>query len=115
MRRFRTFGVLAILVLGVGTFAATGGIDLIRSWFATVTVNGQVVHTGEVVPDENGQATITLPEGSLQPGENQVGVTLKGDPGAGPQTVTVTATGGENGVTIQTQQQPGASAEQKQK
>ncbi len=105
--------IVAILVMAIGGFAMAGGVRLIQSWLATVAVNGQVVHTGEVVPDENGQATITLPEGSLRDGENQVSVTLDGQTPAGSETVTVTVTGEKNGVVISTQPQSDTGAKQK--
>jgi hypothetical protein len=105
---------VAILAMAVAGFAAVGGVGMIKSWFATVTVNGKVVHTGEIVPDENGQATITLPESSLPPGEQkQVSVTLDGNATEGSGTTTVTVTGSESGVVVQTQSQPDPAAENK--
>ncbi len=104
---------VAILAMAVASFAAMGGIGLIQSWFATVTVNGKVVHTGEIVPDENGQATITLPEGSLPTGEKQVSVTLDGNNAGGSGAVTVTVTGEAGGINVQTQNQSSAGAEKK--
>jgi hypothetical protein len=87
--------VLAVLAVAG---AAAGAVGLAKGWFATVEVNGQVVHSGEIVPDENGQATIVVPAGTLRDGENEVTVSLEaGD--NGPKTVTVTAEG--NQVTIQ--------------
>lgn len=103
---------VAILAMAAAGFAAVGGVGLIKSWFATVTVNGKVVHTGEIVPDENGRATITLPEGSLPPGEEkQVSVTLQRDAAAEPGMVTVTVTGSEDGLVVQTESQPDPSKE----
>jgi hypothetical protein len=52
--------LILLLVTSVG-FAASGAFELIRSWFLTITVNGEVVHEGEVVTDENGNATLTVP------------------------------------------------------
>ena len=105
---------VAVLAMAAAGFAAVGGVGLIKSWFATVTVNGKVVHTGEIVPDENGQATITLPEGSLpKDGEKQVSVTLDGNAVAGSGAMTVTVTGSESGVVVQTQSQPDPAAENK--
>jgi hypothetical protein len=104
---------VAVLAMAVAGFAAVGGVSLVRSWFATVSVNGNVVHTGDVVPDENGQATITLPEGSLPPGENQISVTLEGDAAANGGTTTVTVNGQDGQVTIQKEPAADAGAEKK--
>ncbi len=105
---------LAVLALAVGGFAAAGGVNLVRSWFATVTVNGKVVHTGEIVPDENGQATITLPADSLpKDGEKEVSVTLDGDGSAGTTSVTVTSD--PNGTIVNMQSQPGSRATEEKK
>ena len=51
--------VLAVLVFGSVAFAAAGGIEYVRSLFITVSVNGEVVDTSEVVLDENGRGTFT--------------------------------------------------------
>ena len=107
---------VAILAVATAGFAAVGGVGLIRSWFMTVEVNGKVVHTGEIQTDENGRATITLPEGSLpKDGEKQISVTLEGSPGegSGATTVTVTEAGGE--VKMQTASQPDPNVENNEK
>ena len=52
---------LAVLVLGSFGFAAAGGIEMVRSWFVTIEVNGEVITTQEVIPDENGNAEFDLP------------------------------------------------------
>ena len=108
--------VAAVLVLATAAFAATGGVRMVMSWFATVSVDGQVVHTAEIVPNENGQATITLPAGSLpKNGEHEVSVTLEGNAPEGGGTTTVTVTGGSDEVTVQTKNttEPGAQQEKK--
>jgi hypothetical protein len=62
---------LALVVLaGVG-FAAAGGVEIVRGWFMTVTVevDGEVVTVEDVVLDEQGKATIALPPDALENGE----------------------------------------------
>jgi hypothetical protein len=58
---------LAALMVGGGAFAATGGIDMIRSWFITVQIGDQVVDL-ELQPAGDGTAqgeyTTQLPDGS---------------------------------------------------
>jgi hypothetical protein len=101
-----------VLALATAGLAAAGGLRLIRSWFATVSVDGQVVHTGEVVPDENGQAMITLPEGALpKGGEHRLNVTLEGNAAEPGKATTVTVTGGTDGLTVQTSNPPESTAE----
>ena len=62
---------LVVLVLGGVVFAAAGGVDMVRGWFMTVTVevDGEVVAVEDVVLDEQGQATITLPADAMENGE----------------------------------------------
>ncbi len=100
-----------IVALATAGFAAAGGVGLIKSWFMTVTVNGKVVQAGEVVPGEDGQTVIRLPDGALPEGENRVTVTLEGnaDEGSGP--VTVTVTGGDSGEPSPPESQPDPNAE----
>lgn len=105
--------VVAILAVATAGFAAVGGMELIKSWFMTVAVNGNVVHTGEIVTDENGQATITLPDGALRKdGENQVSVTLEGnaDDEPGLKTITMTSEGSELIVQVGSQPDPNAES-----
>lgn len=49
-------GVALLAVSGV-TFAATGGVETIRSWFVTVEINGQQT---EVALDPNGEAEFDI-------------------------------------------------------
>jgi hypothetical protein len=105
----------AVLLLGGTVFVAAGGLTLLRSWFLTVAVNGNVVHTGEVVLDENGEATIALPEGALKPGvENEIAVSLEGQPGDTPreQTITITAEGSEQEMIVRVGSQPDPNADE---
>lgn len=94
--------VVAVLALASAGFAAAGGIEYVRSLFLTVEINGNVVHSGEVVLDENGEGKITLPEGSLPTdGDGQMTVTVIGQqaqevPAEGAEMVkTISITGGE--------------------
>lgn len=52
---------LAILILGSLGFAAAGGIQLVRSLFVTTSINGEVVDVSEVILDEGGRGTFTIP------------------------------------------------------
>ncbi len=99
--RHRTL-ICALAVLALAG-VATGAVGLAKGWFATVSVNGKIVHSGELVPDENGRATITVPPGTLREGENQVSVSMDAAD-EGPKTVTVTVN--QDDVTVQTDSQP---------
>jgi len=74
-RHHRTW-LAALIVLGVGgvVFAAAGGINLVRSWIVHArieTSDGRVIETtAEVVPDEHGVATLTVP--GLDGGEDTI-------------------------------------------
>jgi hypothetical protein len=52
---------LVVLVLGSLGFVAAGGVEMVRSWFVTIEVNGEVIGSMEVVPDENGNAEFNIP------------------------------------------------------
>jgi hypothetical protein len=85
---------LAVLVLGSLGFAATGGIEMIRSWFVTIEVNGEVIGPMEVVPDENGNAEFDIPPIEVEGDEAAVAtITIDSGEAAGdagtPKTVTV--------------------------
>jgi hypothetical protein len=101
--------VLAVLLLAGVSFAAAGGVELIRSWFLTIQVNGTVVHSGEIQVDEHGQDTLTLPKGSLQADQNgqvTVGLEMHGDASDGPQANTISITDGEKEVIVRVGSQP---------
>jgi len=92
----------AIVLLGSTVLVAAGGWSLIRSWFVTVAVNGNVVHSGEIVLDPNGHATIAVPAAALKPGsENEIAIQLQGEAG-GPdeQTIVVTTDDGEHELNV---------------
>jgi hypothetical protein len=100
---------LAVMLLAGVSFAAAGGVDLIRSWFLTIQVNGAVVHSGEIQVDEQGQATLTLPKGSLQAdqdGHVTVGLEMHREAGDGPQANTISITDGEKEVIVRVGSQP---------
>ena len=85
--------VVAFFVLATATFAAAGGVEMVRSWFATISVNGKVVHTGPITPDENGEVELVLPPDAVpEDGVMNVEVSLEGDGAAGDGTETVTIT-----------------------
>lgn len=96
---------LAIVVLGSLGFAATGGVGLIRSLFVTTEVNGEVIDAREVVTDESGNASFTIPMPDCE-GEAEVALTVEG-PADGEEgvrkTINVTMTGGENGAQVDIQ------------
>jgi hypothetical protein len=82
-----------VLIASVG-FVSFGGVAMVKSWFVTTTINGQVVDVREVVPKEDGSATFNVPV-STKDGENVVELSIEGDgaPTDGPRTVNVTLTG----------------------
>ncbi len=88
---------LAVLLLGSLGFAAGGGIEMVRSWFVTIEVNGEVIGSLEVVPDENGNAEFDIPPIEVD-GDEAVVTTItidsgecgEGDGEGGMKTVSVT-------------------------
>lgn len=105
--------VVAILVLGCAGFAAAGGVEFVRSLFLTVEINGNVVHSGDVVLDENGEGKLTLPEGSLPTdGDGEMTVTIMGMeaqdvPAEGAEMVkTISITGEGREMTVRVGSQP---------
>jgi hypothetical protein len=92
---------LAVLLVASVAFGAAGGIELVRSWFITVTIDGES-QTHAVEPNPDGSATLTIP---LPPANGDVRVIeLSGDAPADMdgQTVSVSlsADGDEAEVTI---------------
>jgi hypothetical protein len=67
-RRNLLVAALAVLLLGGAGFAAAGGVDLIKGWLLTVTVevDGQVVAVEDVVLDEDGKGTFPIPAESME-------------------------------------------------
>jgi hypothetical protein len=70
-RRGLVVALLAVALLGSVGFAAAGGVQMVKGWFMSVTVevDGQVVATEDVVLDENGTATIPLPPDAVEGAE----------------------------------------------
>jgi hypothetical protein len=95
---------LAIVVLGSLGFAAAGGVGLLKSWFVTTEINGQVIDTREVVPDENGYASFTIPVPDTE-GEAEISTTIQGT-GDGHKTINVTLSGNEEGAQVEIQTEP---------
>ena len=81
--------MLAVLLVAGVAFAAAGGIGLVKSWFVTVTVNGQVVGRQTVVVNEDGTATFTSVVPAFEGGEAAVSATLTGDGTESGETVNV--------------------------
>jgi hypothetical protein len=99
---------LAVLVLGSLGFAAAGGIEMVRSWFVTIEVNGEVIGPLEVVPDENGNAEFDIPPIEIE-GDEAAVATISidtgetGDGEGGTKTVSVTLD--EDGGHVQVEQE----------
>lgn len=74
---------LACVVLGSFGFAAAGGIEMIKSWFVSIEINGEQ-YDFEVVPDDDGVATLVVPVTTTgEEGETQLTVEFTGEPGDG--------------------------------
>ncbi len=88
--------IVLLLVVGVG-FAAAGGIELIRSWLVTTSINGEVVDVQEVVPNEDGSASFTIQVPDIEGDTAEIGMSIEGegyDPG-GYKTLNIALDGGE--------------------
>lgn len=92
-RRGVLIATLAVLVVGSAGFAAAGGVEMIKSWFMTVTVkvDGETVAAENVTADEDGRATIALPAGSMEGGK-EVSLTIVGEGAVGEPGVAKTVT-----------------------
>ena len=112
--------LVAILLLGSAAFAAAGGIRLIRSLFVTTRVNGQVVDTSEVILDENGRGSFTVP---IEPTDDLQTLELSlegeyvgpdGTPGeAGTVTINATAEAGTSEIGVELQVEENSDQESK--
>ncbi len=62
-RRGLVVAMLAVALLGSVGFAAAGGVEMIKGWFmsVTVSVDGEVIASEDIVLDEEGKGTIVLP------------------------------------------------------
>jgi hypothetical protein len=107
---------LAVLVLGSLGFAAAGGIEMVRSWFVTIEVNGEVIGSMEVVPDENGNAEFDIPPIDVEGDEAAVTtITIDSgevDGGAGTaKTVTVSLDEDGGHITVEQEEEDGEEEE----
>lgn len=89
--------LVVLLVAGVA-FAAAGGLELVKGWFITTSINGQVVDQRTVVPNDDGSVTFTVPAAPRQDGEPAVvEMTLQDDDGDATTTKVVNVTVATNG------------------
>lgn len=86
-RRHMLLALLALLVIGGGTFAATGGVQKLRQWLVTVEIGGQV---HEFTTDDNGIGTFTIETEDGGQAEVQIEVASSAE-GDETQTVQITA------------------------
>ena len=93
-RRGALIATLAVLVIVSVGFAAAGGLEMIKGWLMTVTVqvDGETFAVENVTTDEEGRATFALSAGTLEGGK-EISLTIAGEgaPGesGGAKTVTV--------------------------
>ena len=94
--------VLAILVIASVAFTAAGGVALVKSWFVTTKINGEVVDTRQVVPAEDGSAKFSVPVAPPQEGTQVVEMSIESDANdtGGAKTVNVTLDGNNAEVEI---------------
>ncbi len=110
MGRYRVVvPVLAILVIAGVAFAAAGGVALVKSWLVTTKINGEVVDTREVVPNEDGSAKFSVPVGPPSGGTQTVEMSIAGDDSGGTKTVNVTSDG--NTAEVEIKPEPAKPAE----
>lgn len=98
MARHRTLIIaLAALLLGGGSFAAAGGIDLVKSWFMTVELTGPDGQTTSVVLEaadgESGTVIFDFADG----GRTTVEVTPREASDDGLIHINASVTGGQPG------------------
>ena len=101
--------ILAFLVVASAGFAAVGGVDMVRSWFVTTEINGQVIDARAVVPDENGVARFTIPPVPIDgEGQAEISMTIEGAAaGEGEMTtVNVSMVGDEDGTHVEIKPEP---------
>jgi hypothetical protein len=108
---------LIVLLVGGAAFAATGGYALVKSWFVTISVDGQVIHEGNVQTDERGNASfvVSLPG---QPADGKMTLTMTGEGNPDhPETTVVTMTSegdGQARVTIKPAEEDDAAKANKE-
>jgi hypothetical protein len=88
---------LALVLIASVSFVSFGGVALVKSWFVTTTINGQVVDVREVVPKDDGSVSFNVPIGEVKSGGNVVELSFEGDgaPADVQTTFNVTLTGDE--------------------
>ena len=62
-RRGALIAALAVLLLGGAGFAAAGGVELVKDWFITVTVNGEPVEVTDAdvtIETEGDSVTVSV-------------------------------------------------------
>lgn len=71
-RRLILAAALAFVLLGGAGFAAAGGIEMVKSWFITIEVDGKPIaveeFNGNITVEEDGEittVTVDLPEGAV--------------------------------------------------
>lgn len=71
-RRLILAAALAFVLLGGAGFAAAGGVEMVKSWFITIEVDGQPIATedfnGNITIEEDGEmtwVTVEVPEGAV--------------------------------------------------
>ena len=78
-RRLIMAAALAFVLLGGAGFAAAGGVEMVKSWFITIEVDGQPIAVedfdGDITIEEDGEmttVTVELPEGAVNLPEGNV-------------------------------------------
>ncbi len=93
-RRGLIAAMLAVVLLGSVGFAAAGGVEMVKGWFmnVTVSVDGEVIASEDIVLDEDGTGTIVLPPNAVD-GAEELTFTVEsaetGEPIDGEGTATI--------------------------
>ncbi len=82
-RRNALAATLAIALLGTAGFAAAGGLDMVRGWFITVTVNGEDVDLSgaDIVVSDDGQEIMITTNGLVEDVDEPVSISVTAEPG----------------------------------
>lgn len=100
--------IVLLMVVSVG-FAAAGGIQLVRGWFVTTSINGHVVDRQEVILNEDGSASFTIPAPEIEGDTAVIDMSIEAGAGdaEGYKAVNISLDGGDTPgqaqVTITTQ------------
>lgn len=105
-RRGLVAAMLAVVLLGSVGFAAAGGVEMVKGWFmsVTVSVDGEVIASEDIVLDEEGTGTIVLPPGAVDGAEEltfSVESAETGEPIDGEGTATINIAMEDNTVQLQ--------------